>query len=216
MRASDPETSIDAFEAFPGGVYEPLDLTGLAAYAIKRLQDLQFPATFENLVVALFRLFPEKFSLHGYAQYPDAARIGRTLLQLGPKYRNWARGSVQKGFTLTPSGLMKVEQVTNALTSIGPHIQPTRRQALPRTMDLNKDLSLLEESRLFGKWKDGDLAGAANTEVIDLLGAYAYSPPRALRGRVQFLENSAKQVGREDLLEFLQAIRREFASLFRE
>jgi len=216
MSASDLSGSVDAFEAFPADSYEHLDLTGLAAYAIKRLQDLQIPPSFENLVVALFRLFPTKFSLHGYHKYPDAARIGRTLLQLGPKYRNWARGSVQKGFNLTQSGLLKVEKVAESLVSGQPSVHPGRRQALPRTMDLQKDLKILEESRLFREWKGGTLSQAQSTEVIDMLGAYAYSPPKALRGRVKLLENSARQVGREDLLDFLQAVRREFPSLFRE
>jgi hypothetical protein len=206
---------VNNFNPFPVNLYDGIDLAGLAAYTIMRLQELQIPATFENLVVALFRLFPAKFNLEGFNQYPDAARAGRTLLQLGPKYRNWARGSVQKGFTLTQSGLTKAGLVANILISGQPIENTPRRQAIPRTMDLSKELISLEDSTLFLKWKTGKLSQGEPRELFDLLGAYAYTPSRALRDRALFLENSAKQAGRADLRDFLQAVRRQFADLFR-
>lgn len=216
MNRTDPSKTVGDFEPFSADSYEGLDLTGLAAYAIKRLQDLMIPTTFENLVVTLFRLFPAKFSLHGYEHYPDAARVGRTLLQLAPKYRNWARGSVQKGFGLTQSGVAKADAIAAALATGGSPSPSERRASRPRTMDLSKDLKVIENSRLFQEWSTGILDPAASAEVIDMLGAYAYSPAKALRGRVLSLENAAKQVGRDDLLSFLQAIKREYSALFRD
>lgn len=164
---------VEKFAPFPEDAYQGMDLTGLATFAINRLQELQIPITFENLVVALFKLFPEKFSLEGFEQYPDAARVGRTLLQLGPKYRNWARGSVQKGFVLTESGLTKSAKVGSILVSGLPHTraQAAQRPVTPRTMDLNKELKALEESVLFQKWKTGKLAEGEPRELFDLLGA---------------------------------------------
>src|SRR5438309_383340 len=108
---------VESFESYAEAKYANVDLTGLAAFSVKRLQDLQIPTTFENLVVTMFRLFPSKFCLEGFPSYPDAARVGRTLLQLGPKYRNWARGSVQKGFVLTEAGTNKASKVAAMLIS---------------------------------------------------------------------------------------------------
>ena len=207
---------VEKFDAFPQAAYQGLDLAGLAAYTLRRLQELQIPITFENLVVALFRLFPSKFSLEGFDQYPDAARAGRTLLQLGPKYRNWARGSVQKGYVLTEAGLAKAAAVNAALVSGRPatEVQPTKRQATPRTRDLGGEVKALEDSALFAKWKVGSLASGEPREFFDLLGAYAYTPTRALQDRIKFLEKAAREVERDDLVEFLRTVRKVFAAHF--
>ncbi len=199
-------------------IYENIDLTGLATFVLRWLQERNIPSTFENIVVATFRMFPDKFSLHGFPEYPDAARIGRTLMQLGPKYRNWARGSVQKGFVLTESGLTKVKNVQQALHTENPLARsgPQRKQSVPRTMDLSRELKPLEESVLFKKWKEEKLEEGTALELLNMLGAYAYTPPRALRDRVLFLENAADQVGQSELAKFLRAVRGFFASHFRD
>jgi hypothetical protein len=53
-------------------------------------------------------------------------------------------------------------------------------------------------------------------ELFDLLGAYAYTPARVLIGRVKTLETIATELGRQDIQDFLSAVRREFADQFRE
>lgn len=206
------------FEPYPEHSYVNVDLTGLATFAIKRLQELGIPVTFENLVIALFKLFPTKFSLEGFDEYPDAARVGRTLLQLGPKYRNWARGSVQKGFVLTEAGATKAAMVGATLLSDATSTLPpsTKRQSVPRTMDLTKEMTLIESSSLFQKWKAGKLNEGESIEFFDLLGAYAYTPARALRDRAHRLVNTARELGRADVSEFLNSVQQQFEEHLRE
>jgi hypothetical protein len=174
--------------------------------------------TFENIVVASFRMFPVKFALEGYSEYPDAARINRALLQLRPKYRNWARGSVQKGFVLTESGMAEVQRVKDLLSSgKAPQVEAKpRRQVAPRTMDLTRDLGSLVDSPLFSKWKEHRLSDGTALELLDMLQAFAYTPPRALKERISMLENAALQVGRDDLVNFLGDVRKAFDQQFRD
>jgi hypothetical protein len=200
------------FVSYDSSRYEDVDLTGLAAFALHALNQRNIATTFENVVVTAFRLFPAKFALEGYPEYPDAARINRTLLQLTPKYRNWARGSVQKGFVLTESGLAKVEGVRLMLEGQKSVIRDRSKSNLPRTMDLSKELAPLEQSSLFQKWKEGKLTDGTTLEFLDLTGAYAYTPAHVLRERINSLENAARQVGRADIIEFLRDVRREFVS----
>jgi hypothetical protein len=210
--------AVEDFESYPEHLYSEIALAALAAFAIARLRDLHIPNTFENLVVALYKFFPAKFSLLGFNQYPDAASVGRTLLQLGPKYRNWARGSVQKGFVLTDAGNAKALDVAKALSGIQ-IFEPQRlkpRTSRPRTMDLSKDIRAIEESSLFRQWKAGAIKRSNSLELFDLLGAYAYTPARVLIGRVKTLETIATELGRQDIQDFLSAVRREFADQFRE
>jgi hypothetical protein len=208
---------LEAGPVFREGSYGRVDLAGLAAFTLKWLQDRSIPTTFENVVVAAFRFFPTKFSLEGYKEYPDAARVNRSLLQLGPKYRNWARGSVQKGYVLTESGREKVRSVQATLDEGTGAEAPAsaRRKTLARTMDLTKELEPLEKSPLFSRWKRGQLDQGTSLELLNMLDAYAYTPPRALRARMDTLENAASQVSRDDLIEFLHAVRRTFTTHFR-
>jgi hypothetical protein len=218
MTGSSAQTQLNDIRPFAESRYEAIDLTGLAAFTLHWLQERHVPTTFENIVVAAFKLFPAKFSLEGFPSFPDAARVGRTLLQLAPKYRNWARGSVQKGFVLTESGLMKVRKVTEELGGgkVGKEPQPVPRARSPRTMDLERELEPIQSSPLFEEWRAGRLDGTMAVELLNMLGAYAYTPPRALRDRVAVLENAAAQVGRDEVVEFLRAVRKAFATRFRD
>lgn len=203
---------------FPEAAYSDFDLNRLVCFTLSWLQDHRIPTTFENIVVAAFRMFPAKFALEGYASYPDAARTNRALLQLRPKYRNWARGNVQKGFILTESGIAEVAQVREALHGTAPRGRgPGRRQAqgLPRTMDLSQELQQLELSALFAKWQGNQLDTGTVLEFLDMLNAYAYTPPKALKERIDILESTARQLERDDLVDFLQAVRKTFAQQVR-
>lgn len=213
-----PPRAVEDFEPYSEQSYADVALAALAAFAILRLRDLHIPNTFENLVVALFRLFPAKFSLVGFKQYPDAASVGRTLLQLGPKYRNWARGSVQKGFVLTDAGNAKALDVAKILsgTKTAEPRRANQQNLRPRTMDLSKDLKAIEDSALFRQWRSGSINRTSSLELFDLLGAYAYTPARVLKGRMKMLETIAVELERRDIAEFLAAVRKEFADQFRD
>jgi hypothetical protein len=209
--------SLDTIVAFEPTKYGSFDLNRLSSFTLHWLQEHRIPTTFENIVVAAFRMFPAKFALEGYSEYPDAARINRALLQLGPKYRNWARGSVQQGFLLTESGLIEVERVREALSGDEPPgpVRP-RRAGKPRTMNLSEDVQSIEHSTLFSKWSAGQLAEGTFLELLHMLSAYAYTPHRALRHRLAVLENAATQIGRKDLMEFVQSVRVQFAQQLKQ
>ncbi len=75
-------------------------------------------------------------------------------------------------------------------------------------MDLSREIVPVEQSPLFRKWKEGKLTEGTTLEFLDMLGAYAYTPARAIRARVALLENAASQIGRDDLVEFLKSVRK--------
>jgi hypothetical protein len=207
---------LEQLPQYPESAYTAIDLNRLASFTVHCLQQQRIPTTFENIVVAAFRMFPAKFALEGYLEYPDAARVNRALLQLRPKYRNWARGNVQKGFVLTESGLAEVNRVNQLLSSPTPSGTVEKRRRLkPRTMDLSRDLGSIMDSSLFAKWRDNRLNEGTVLELIDMLQAFVYTPPHALKQRVDGLENAALQVGREDLANFLKDVRRTFDPQFR-
>jgi hypothetical protein len=209
---------LDGLPVFAELSYASFDLNRLAVFTIHWLEQHRITTSFENIVVATFRMFPAKFALDGYSQYPDAARVNRALLQLRPKYRNWARGSVQKGFVLTQSGLAEVARVSEALQGLreAEQISPRRKSLKPRTMDLSPDLQQLQRSALFAKWRDGNISSGTLLEFLDMLNAYVYTPPRALKERVDSLYNKAEQVNDKTSMDFLLAVRKSFSHKLRD
>jgi len=208
---------VESISVFPEGIYDEIDLTGLAAYTIHLFQENHVPTTFENIAVALFRQFPTKFCMLGYTEYPDAARVGRTLLQLGPKYRNWATGKVTSGFVLTESGREKVRQVGSILqgsVSADKQSRPLSQKSRPRTMDRSSQLDEIESSKLFKLWEDGQLESAEAFDVVGMLGAFAYTPPKAMRDRVTALITEANDFGRDLIVRFLTAVKKDFPEIF--
>ncbi len=216
MSAQSPSSILSALQPYPVERYSNLDLTGLVAFTIDWLVANDVSTTFENVTVAAFKLFPSKFSLVGFEEYPDGTRVNRSLLQLGPKYRNWARGSVQKGFVLTESGSAKVAEIARVLHGGETGASRTPRVGRSRTVDAEGELRRVSESALFRKWQAGQLRTGTVMDLLDMLGGYAYTPKRALRKRISELENIASQMQMEEIREFLVQVRSVFLDALKD
>lgn len=209
---------LDDLKPWPEGAYSGLDLNRLAVYALSWIQEKRVPANFENLVVLLYRMFPAKFSLVNYPEYPDATRVNRALLQLQPKYRNWARGNVQKGYTLTETGRVVVGQTKTILESFsgaaGSAAEIVKRKApKARTRDPHADLADVDQSTIFKLFQEGKQDQADSTLIWELLRAYPYTPKKALRERLRLLENVADLAGRGDVKQFLSWVKTRYATV---
>ena len=86
-------------------LYEDIPLTSLTAYSLFWLHRWQLRRSIEAVAVLNWRLFPKKFAMVGFAEYPDAFRTNRSLLQGQPKYRNLLSGAASKGFSLNERGM---------------------------------------------------------------------------------------------------------------
>src|SRR2546426_9038495 len=89
---------------YPLDQYGNIDLNRLTVFTIYLLNKRDIPTTLENIGVANFRMFPRRFAMVGFPDYPDVTRVNRALLQLRPKYRNWAMGNAKLGWQLTVAG----------------------------------------------------------------------------------------------------------------
>lgn len=197
--------------------YQNIDLNRLAAYAIQILARNSVLVTFENVVVALFIMFPRKFCLPVYEHYPDSNRVNRALLQLRPKYRNWATGSPVRGFKLTPTGIAIAENTAKALTSSAVLSKAPSRLIKPRTFSPQVEIENRVLNReIFSKYHENRADQIDSMEVLELLRAVPHTPPNILRGHLRELENIAKEAHSITALEFLRFLRHQFSSLFEE
>ncbi len=108
-------TDILDITPFPGEKYEAIALTSLTAYSVYWLSQWSIPTSLENLAVLNFRLFPTKFAMVGWPQFPDFNRTNRSILQMRPKYRNLATSITKKGVFLNENGVKEAEALTARL-----------------------------------------------------------------------------------------------------
>jgi len=204
------------FTQFPAQAYEAIDNNRLAVYAIKLLQLNRIPVTEEAVTVTLFLLFPEKFALVGFEEYPDAERAHRTLLQLGPKWRNWATGSTHTGFSLNRNGEAVFEQVEQALKNPSAGTRGGRRRAPkpPRTRDPEHEIKEIEGTSLFKDYMAGKRGDFNEFAVWELLKSYPYAPKEALKERLITMTECAKLAERKDIIEFLAWVKKAFSGVF--
>lgn len=201
---------------FPLQAYESIDNNRLAVYAIKCLQANRIPVTQEAATVALFLMFPTKFSLVGFEGYPDAERVHRTLLQLGPKWRNWATGNTHTGYSLNRKGDAVFEQVDEALRNPSKRAETIRRRAPkpPRTRDPEQEIKEIEGASLFKEYMSGKRSDFNEFAIWELLRSYPYAPKEALRDRIENMMECAKLAERSDIMEFLKWVEKQFSYIF--
>ncbi len=92
-----------------------ISLAYLTAYSLYWLHKWQLRRTIEAVAVLNWRLFPKKFAMVGFQEYPDAFRTNRSLLQGQPKYRNLLTGAASKGFSLNERGLEVARELIKKL-----------------------------------------------------------------------------------------------------
>lgn len=200
---------------FPSSSYERMDNNRLAVYAIGILEESGVPRTQEALIVALFLMFPGKFSLVGFPQYPDTERVNRTLLQLGQKYRNWASGNKHVGYTLNDAGRHVLEQTRGLLQR--PELQSLKKKApRQRTRDPNAEVREIEQSNLYRAFTTKQTDSLNEYDFWELMQAFPYTPKQALKDRFRDMREASRLAGRADVTEFLKWAQIHYATFFEE
>ena len=207
-----------ALPTYPGDRFREASLNSWAVYAIHALSKVGVPATKETITVALFRMYPAKWSLVGFPEYPDSERVNRALLQLRPKYRDWAYGDSQLGWTLNERGKKEAERMERLLTRPGAQVVAGRgsKAQRPRTRAIDQDLRDLENSRLYDLYRRGHGGEASRFDLWACFGASGLTPATALEGMRRDRVHQARALARDDLVEFLGWVRERFTRYFQK
>lgn len=88
----------------------------LIAYTISFLSEKNIQTSFNNICIAAFKLFPEKFKFSNeFNEYPHIEMLNRTLLHILPKQLDYATGSARIDYKLTKVGEIIAKQVVSDL-----------------------------------------------------------------------------------------------------
>lgn len=222
------ERDLLTVQPIPLSRYENEQLAALTVYSIYWLRQWALRPTVESITVLNQRLFPERFGMDLFPEFPDANRTLRSLLQCGPKYRGWLSGSNKRGYAITPSGQTLVEdllrrvgypKVGNLLlgrASEAPRQRSVKGRERRRDVDFNAEVTQLRANKLFERWSNGPLQERDLIHVYSALGVFDHTPVVAKRKKLNDLKDSARRVGDREIEQLLENVELTFPGLFRE
>ena len=106
---------------FDPNIYTKIILNDLVVYSVYYLHKQGHAVTSEDIVSACFVLFPKRFSMRKYPQYPDSGIVSRRWGDC--KSKGYLKGNATKGFQITARGIKKAQKVEKAL---GKPLKPVR------------------------------------------------------------------------------------------
>lgn len=217
MKTSKFDTNVKkailGLKTFPKAKYEGFDLDRLGAYTLFVLEEKKIPLYFDLISVGLFKLFPRKFSMANFIQYPDTNRINKTLRRVtDQKRKRWAIGNIENGFHLTDLGREMARQVSKHLAN--PKLKKPKIQIVvskSRGRSFGDDVKEIREADAFRKWlENGDIN---NYEFFAFLKAAPHTPKQLLAEHMKNLRRSADAVKDKEAIAFLTWLENKFNNL---
>jgi len=186
------------------GHYLSLDKDRLVLFAVGVLEARKIEPTFDKVVAAAFRLFPKKFSLIGFPEYPDGRTIYYCVYNHCTLTKKWLSGNVQSGFRITDRGKYFLDQTKKMLEG---KIKVTRKYS---TVAKRKELTfmnLLKKTEAYKKFVSGKQEGITQSEILDALKTQRNSKDLMEKHLRKYLEYAGR-IDDLDAKRFLQFLKR--------
>lgn len=196
---------------FETSAYLNISQDHLVVAALRTLMNDGRQPSFENLVAEAFTLFPERFKLEGYPDWPNAHVVGKAWVRCRTD-KKWLTGSASQGFRLTPLGEQTAEKVLRQL-GIGAPGKTTGRRGSRQTIS-SRVVLRLESSPAYEKYRAGHVAEVTEYEFCELLYCTLESTPETFDKNFAVLRQGVDAYGRSDLSNFLDELRDKFSGKF--
>ena len=176
--------------------------------------------TAEDLISACFVLFPKRFSMRKYPQYPDSGTVSRRWGDC--KSKGYLRGNATRGFKITAKGKRRAEKIEK---SLGKPLKPVRVQKPKTTRKSGSTQPVHPELKAHaGKYIRSIRASDAykryrNQETLNefdfrsMLLCTMESPPPTLSRNMEQFKEYVNIYKRKDLLVFLEFCEVKFSHL---
>jgi hypothetical protein len=200
--AKHPEKDEDIIRRFVeyNGEYMPLDKDRLVLFAVNQLESKRIEPTFDKIVVAVFKLFPKKFSLIGFPEYPD----GRTIYYCAYNHctldKKWLLGNVQSAFKLTERGRYYLDETTKMLE--GKILLTRTHQTSPRRKETTF-ISILKKTKAYEKYLQNEKELIAKSEFLEALRVPSDSKALLQANLTKYLEY-AHRINESSVVKFLE------------
>jgi len=148
------------------GDYLPLDKDRLVLFVVSFLESRKIEPTFDKIVVATFRLFPRKFALLGFPEYPDGKTIYYCAYNHCTLTRKWLVGNVQSGFKITERGRFFLDETIKMLEG---KIKTTKAHGtIPRRKEVTF-IAILKRTSAYKKYLNGRKEEITKFDILEAL-----------------------------------------------
>jgi hypothetical protein len=207
---------------FDPNIYTKIILNDLVVYSVYTLHKQGLEITSEDIIATCFVLFPKRFSMRKYPQYPDSGIVSRRWSDC--KSKGYLKGNAAKGFELTARGIKRAEKVEK---SLGEPLKPVRvekvkvvKPAVPeREAAVHPELKAhakkyvhsIETSDAYKHFKKGTPLN--EFDFRSLLLCTMESPPTTLARNLNQFKEYVNIHERKDLSAFLEFCENKFSNL---
>jgi hypothetical protein len=185
------------------GSYLSLDKDRLVLFAVGLLESRKVEPTFDKIVVAVFRLFPKKFSLIGFPEYPDGRTIYYCTYNHCTLDKKWLAGNVQSGFKITERGGYFLDETKKML--LGKIKVAKTHETIPRRKELTF-VALLKKTDAYQKYLEGKKEEIAKSEIYEALKVPSNSEELIQTHLERYFEYS-NRIGDSSVMEFLKFVK---------
>jgi len=191
---------IEKLKPFDPANYDSIDLDRLVIYTAVKLQELGVELSLENIIVGSFKLFPKKFSLVGYIEFPDATRVEKSLWRCKGKKRQWIGGKTPHGYQVTEKARIIATQTEAQLSNT--NLQK-RKKTASRTRRKESILKETTDSPAYKKYISNQGDSISESDLCYLLQGTLDSSRQVLKENLTSLKKFAKELEREKVVKFL-------------
>jgi len=205
---------------FDPELYTKITLNDLVVYSAYYLDKQGSEMTSEDLISACFVLFPNRFSMRMYPQYPDSGIVSRRWSDC--KSKGYLRGSAAKGFKLAAKGKKRAEKVEKMLgkpLKRTPEPKPTSKKKSASTQTVHPELKAhagkyVRSIRASDAYKNYRKQQSLNEfDFRSMLLCTMESPPTTLARNMEQFKEYVNIYKRKDLLVFLEFCEVKFSHL---
>ena len=206
--------AVTEFPQFAPDIYRRIALNDLVIYTLYFLSQSGKEIVFEDVVATCFKLFPDRFHLRGYADWPDSTVVNKRWLDCRGK--GLLQGSTAAGFSLTAKGLELAERIAAVPTGerrlFGkPEIEKVGSEMRTRA---GRFVRSLESSEAFeSSSEDRSATNVSEFDFRNMLLCTMETSATTLRNNLEQFRQYASLYQRKDLLEFLEHCKNKYANL---
>lgn len=174
-------------------------------FAMGQLYKMKADLSFENAVVAAFKLFPKKFALLGYPEYPDSDRVMNCLNRCA-KPKLWLNGRPRQGFSLNERSGKYIKEAEDLLNGL----KQDKIKASSQTRRKELILAELATSSAYDKFRNGQGHLISEAELCNLLQGTLDSDKKTLKNNLVSLKMFSEELGRDEIIRFLDWLEKQF------
>lgn len=180
-------------------------------YSVYYLHKQGSEITSEDIISACFVLFPKRFSMRKYPQYPDSGIVSRRWSDC--KSKGYLRGNASRGFQITARGIKRAEKVEKSLGKLMKPIhmpKPRAKQTTSSAQTIHPELKAhagkyvrsIQASDAYKHYRKQQPLN--EFDFRSLLLCTMESPPTTLARNMEQFKEYVKIYKRRDLLVFLE------------